>query len=472
MQKVSDLSGPLVSRPDPNPLPEALARLLRALQPDGPTHRDGSTLHPDAPRPDMPRPDALRPEGHAPPRAEPHAAGSREAHAGAPRATHGAEQPNRPAHHGDDPVSHGTAGDVLRPDRDGWIALDAACEAVGRALSRDVAADELRVLMRSERFAATFGLGIEICGARVRILRGGARGSGHVVTPPDILFHPTTQGDLAIARAAGVLGHRRGQVLVTPDEVAAWRAAHRLSHHALSRGRGRARATPDNDALPLDGVPSSEASLVEIGSRRDASPAVVVIDALRARRAGVRFRRTRSGAQLAATPIPLQHALNLRPGYAEQLSAGGIPLRRDVDGQIRMALVQVTRRSGVTWEVAKGKLEVGETPEVAAVREVREEMGLTVPLRVIRYVGPVRYGFLAPGGLPRLKTIFLYLMVPEGQVEGFAPANAEGIGAVRWFTPEEACKVVVHSSLRPIMRTARDLVAQFGLTPELPAGRC
>jgi 8-oxo-dGTP pyrophosphatase MutT (NUDIX family) len=124
-----------------------------------------------------------------------------------------------------------------------------------------------------------------------------------------------------------------------------------------------------------------------------------------------------------------------------------------------MALIQVTRRSGTTWEVAKGKLEPGETPEAAAVREVGEEMGLDVPMIIDSTVGIIRYGFMAPGGLPRLKTVFLYLLTPVRNIEqAFRPSEREGIGAVRWFTPAEANRAVRHSSLIPLIKRARRMV--------------
>ena len=40
-----------------------------------------------------------------------------------------------------------------------------------------------------------------------------------------------------------------------------------------------------------------------------------------------------------------------------------------------MALIQVKRPHARTWELAKGKLEYGETPQMTAKREIFEEMG-------------------------------------------------------------------------------------------------
>lgn len=300
----------------------------------------------------------------------------------------------------------------LAVDPDGWASI------------------EQLVLIMRDRFQLAVGpdhvVGVTHQTRSFEITRTHIRVWTPPVHPPDILFHATTEAGLERVRAAGELsiGGRR-RIFLSADEHAAWRAAHRL----------------------------------------DGPPRVVVVDTLRARRAGVRFGRGQQPGLWVSSPIPDRHLLNLRDGYAEQWSAGGIPVRRDADGVIRVALIQVTRRSGVTWEVAKGKLEPGESPEASAVREVREEMGVATTFKVIRHVADIRYGFLAPGGAPRLKTIFLFLMTPDGPMEDVAPSEREGIGAVRWFTPAEACRMVTHSSLQPAMGRARALIERFGLTP-------
>lgn len=300
----------------------------------------------------------------------------------------------------------------LPRDRDGWVAIEEVCLAASTMLETTVRVDQVRVVgKRAHR--------LEISGARIREHQPRR---GPVV--PDILFHATTTEVMAAVEAQGSLqpGARR-RIYLSANEADAWRAAHRLA----------------------------------------GEPALLVVDTLRARRAGARFQRTRSQGMYTANMLPARHILNLREGYAEQWSAGGLPIRRFPDGVIRAALIQVTRRSGVTWEVAKGKLEDAETPERAAVREICEEMGVDVPMRMLRHVGDVRYGFLAPGGVPRLKTIFLYLMEPLGEMSDFAPSEREGIGKVAWFTIDEAVEAVTHSSLQPLMWRARELIQRHGL---------
>jgi RNA:NAD 2'-phosphotransferase (TPT1/KptA family)/8-oxo-dGTP pyrophosphatase MutT (NUDIX family) len=320
----------------------------------------------------------------------------------------------------------------LCPDGEGWVEFDALVAALTRLLRMQVTnevvltalGEDIRLLSTGD-VAALGGARFEVLGARIRAVD---RPPGHAhprVIPPDILYHPSRVEDLRVARANGLgaVDDPRRPVSLLDDEASAWRVAHRVA------GPG--------------------------------TPAVIVADAARARRRGFRFYRDRRTGLFLASHIPPHDLLNLLPGFEEQLSAGGIPVRMGADRRPQFALIRVTRRSGVTWEVAKGKLEHGETPEAAAIREVREEMGIDAPLAIRAEVARVRYGFLAPGGLPRLKSVYLYLMMIGDGQGTFRPAEREGIGAVRWFSPEEAVRVVTHSSLLPAMRRARQIAEDW-----------
>jgi len=308
----------------------------------------------------------------------------------------------------------------LEPDSDGWVDIDDLCIAVSRLMRDEIRPPAVRKLVVEARVVR-----FEIVDKRIRAAhhprRSGNKPRRHPrARPPDILYHATTAAEVERIKREGVLTAGRDKfVYLSHDEAHAWRVAHR---------------------------------------RGDSPARVMVVDATRARRHGVRFFRNRRNGLYLATPVPVSDVLNLQPGYAEQHSAGGFPVRRDSDGRARVALIQVTRRSGTTWEVAKGKLEPGETPEATAVREVQEEMGLQTDLRITRYLDTVRYGFLAPGGLPRLKSVFLYLMEPIQHIDGFEPRSQEGIADVGWFTADEAVRAVTHSSLQPVMRRLRDVL--------------
>lgn len=303
----------------------------------------------------------------------------------------------------------------LTLDEEGWAPLPDLCKALSKMMRCEVTIAHIEEVVTQgpvRRF--------EVSGVVVRATRRDTNPDhGRPCIPPDVLYHATTADHVEVIRSRGELsvgGYRL--VFLSSDEQHAWRVAHRL---------------------------------------RGGPPAVMYIDALRARRDKVNFYRTRRGGLYRSLPIPARHILNLQPGYGPQLSAGGLPIRRDENGNWSMAMVRVARRRGVTWELAKGKIEVGETPEVTAVREVQEEMGLSCDLEVLRYVGDVRYPFTIPEGEPRLKTVMVYLLEPKGEVT-FTPKGDEGIREVEWFDPDAAVRAVTHSSLRPMMHRVREVL--------------
>jgi 8-oxo-dGTP pyrophosphatase MutT (NUDIX family) len=262
----------------------------------------------------------------------------------------------------------------------------------------------------------TQGVQAQVAGNdRIDRSRNKRRGRHHGGPPvPDILYHASTQRHLERSVTEGCLEHGGGrQVFLSIHDDHAWQVAHRLKEH----------------------------------------PRLIVIDASRAQRAGVRFSRSRNGLWQARS-IPSAFLLNTLENYGEQVSAGGFPLFFGERGP-ELLLIRVRRRSGITWEVAKGKLELGETPWQAAMREVQEEVGCEMQLSVFEDMGLIRYGFRTPEGYPRLKTVHIYLLETPDRKIDFDPAAAEGVEDVGWFTPDEAVKAVAHRSLRPMVWNVR-----------------
>jgi len=308
----------------------------------------------------------------------------------------------------------------LRAEAGGWVPVNDLAAAVSDHLRLDVQPEELTRLARGRRGGNGPRFDFDVNRGRVRMTRGRRSRPNS----PDILYHATTADMLDRFRSDGALTAGRGRrVFLSATESQAWRVAHRFHKR----------------------------------------PEVLFVDAGRARRQGVHIYRNRSGLYLVDR-VPIRHVLNLRPGFRQQFSAGGILLREvhapDAPGGQRqeLALIRCVRRSGVTWEIAKGKLEPGEAPEVAACREVGEEMGFEAEIAIERPLGVVRYGFQTPEGEPRLKSLFVYLMRPDPVPEVFTPAKAEGICDVRWFPVHEACRRVTHPSLLRIVQRLRQVL--------------
>ncbi len=138
--------------------------------------------------------------------------------------------------------------------------------------------------------------------------------------------------------------------------------------------------------------------------------------------------------------------LNLKPYRPPEAleAAGGYVVRRTPKGNLKVLTIF---RRGV-WDLPKGKLEPGETPEKGAIREVSEEVGIKKKsLTLLQPLGISLHGYI----LPRkrrfaVKTTHWYAM--ETTETEFIPQKKEGIEAVDWMSWKKAKKQLGYESLR------------------------
>lgn len=158
----------------------------------------------------------------------------------------------------------------------------------------------------------------------------------------------------------------------------------------------------------------------------------------------------------------------VRLPVVHETSAGGVVVRT-IRGQRHVALLKTRHRRGEVWVLPKGHIEhhQGETKDVAAVREVKEELGIA-RVRVLRKLGTVRWQFLGvrdrgsgtvrPGaqeeGRPVriVKTVHHYLM--EGLSERLRPQAEEGFLAARWVPLRDALKLLAYPTDRSVVARA------------------
>lgn len=115
----------------------------------------------------------------------------------------------------------------------------------------------------------------------------------------------------------------------------------------------------------------------------------------------------------------------------KEISAGGVVYRR-LEGRLEILLIQ-DRFGKIT--LPKGKMEPGETMEETALREIREETGITG--RIIEPLERVEYQFTLPQKGAVTKEVQYYLVEASG---GDLAAQIEEIRGVEWLGPREAWK--------------------------------
>jgi len=123
------------------------------------------------------------------------------------------------------------------------------------------------------------------------------------------------------------------------------------------------------------------------------------------------------------------------------VSAGGVVLRPGKDS-IEVALIRTV--GSVGYQLPKGMLDDGETREMAALREVREETGVHAEL--IEHIGRIAYSYSADYGKGEEhfeKTVDFFLM---SYVSGSILDHDNEVAEVMWVNIAEAERVMRYES--------------------------
>jgi len=135
-----------------------------------------------------------------------------------------------------------------------------------------------------------------------------------------------------------------------------------------------------------------------------------------------------------------------------QVSAGGVTLRRTQRG---LEVVLISVGDPPRWQLPKGLVDPGETPEIAALREVREEAGVVATLSTL--IDKVEYWYQSKRGNERIRyhkfVNFFLMWYQSGDV---ADHDSE-VHEARWFPIADATRALAFRSEQSIIEKAIDL---------------
>jgi 8-oxo-dGTP pyrophosphatase MutT (NUDIX family) len=129
-------------------------------------------------------------------------------------------------------------------------------------------------------------------------------------------------------------------------------------------------------------------------------------------------------------------------------SSGGLV----VDGA---RILLISTQKGRRWQLPKGHIETGETPEQAAVREVREETGVTG--RVVAPLPSVEYWYVEKGRNRVHKKVDYFLLEYVGG--DAADFDAGEVSGAEWFSWDEGLSRMSFENERRVARQAREAAA-------------
>jgi 8-oxo-dGTP pyrophosphatase MutT (NUDIX family) len=150
------------------------------------------------------------------------------------------------------------------------------------------------------------------------------------------------------------------------------------------------------------------------------------------------------------TAAPAGHGRRLQT--VQQRSAGGVVVRG-------ATLLLISTQEGKRWQLPKGHIEEGETPEQAAVREVKEETGIAG--RVVARLPEVEYWYVEKGKLRVHKRVDYFLLDYEsGDAADFDAHEVSGAG---WFGWDEGIAKLSFDNERQVAEQARKLAGSLAL---------
>ncbi len=131
-----------------------------------------------------------------------------------------------------------------------------------------------------------------------------------------------------------------------------------------------------------------------------------------------------------------------------ETSAGGVIVGEKNGKSVALLL----KDKSSNWTFPKGLVEKGENPEIAAQREISEEVGIK-HLHLVAPLMPIHYYYKWEGKLKK-KTVYYFLFQGKGS-EIPTPQTEEGILEARWFSLAEAEQVVGYRKTNcPVLKEA------------------
>ena len=137
----------------------------------------------------------------------------------------------------------------------------------------------------------------------------------------------------------------------------------------------------------------------------------------------------------------------------DEISAGGLVI--DSSGTKGLLIGRIDlkdqSREKLLWSLPKGHIEAGESPEQAAIREVKEETGIESEIQ--KSLGVIDFWFMA-GGKRIHKTVHHFVFKEKG---GRISPQVSEVDDVRWFPLDEIVERLAYPDEKKLIARSKEL---------------
>jgi len=144
-----------------------------------------------------------------------------------------------------------------------------------------------------------------------------------------------------------------------------------------------------------------------------------------------------------------------------RFSAGGVVYKKlkvqssprvEAGSKLKVNWLLIQPKDTNRWQLPKGQIEKGEDSQKTALREIKEETGVSG--KIIDKIGKISWWFVQEGE-KIFKTVTFYLVAAQKETNSF---DKDEVAQIGWFSYDKACQKLTFKSEKEILEKGKGIL--------------